>query len=282
MGGRGMNAIKVTNLGKNFRMINVNFELPEGAVMGLIGENGAGKSTLIKILTGMARADCGCVEILGCRSKKGMTEIRQQIGVVPDSPCFPLFCSAVNINKIMRGIYREWDEDKFFKYIDSFCIDKRKVFEKYSKGMAAKLAIAVALSHNARLLIMDEATSGLDPVIRDEVLDIINDFTRDERNSVLMSSHILSDIEKSCDYIALMSEGTIVLCDDKESIADKYVTIYFPKNENIYIDPSVIIGKKPDAYGMNILIDKKDVPPDMKFEKASLEDIMIYMKHRKG
>ena len=277
-----MNAIRTDRLSKNLRIKNISFELPQGTVMGLIGENGAGKSTLIKIITGMAKADSGTVEILGCSDKNDMVNIRQKIGVVMDSPCFPQFLNALNINKVMSGIYKEWDEDKFLGYVDRFYINKKLKFEKYSKGMKTKLAIAAALSHGARILIMDEATAGLDPATRDEVLDIINDFTRDERNSVLISSHILSDIEKSCDYITCISDGELIFSDDKESIAERYVKVHCGKDEKIYIDPSVIIGKKPDAYGINILLKKEDVLPDMETEQATLEDIMILMRGRKG
>ena len=213
-----MNAIEIRNLTKHyvgFSLENLNLTLPSGCIMGLVGENGAGKSTTIRMLLGMARPDGGEITVFGQKMDAGL---RERIGVVLDEPGYPGCMTAAQIGKMLAGLYKGWEKDTFEGYLTSLRIPENKPFKDFSKGMKMKLCLAAALSHGAKLLILDEATSGLDPVVRDELLDIFNDFTRDEGNSVLISSHIVSDLEKICDYIAFLHRGKLMLCREKDEL----------------------------------------------------------------
>ena len=203
------NAIEITGLSKKydgFKLENINIVLPKGYIMGFIGENGAGKTTVIKAMTGLIRYDSGDIKLFGESFKNIGAAVRENIGVVMDDYGLPPEADTKDINKIMKGIYSTWNSRAFFRYTEKFGLPQNKRIKSYSTGMKRKLSIAVALSHNSRLLILDEATSGLDPVARDELLDILREFIQDEDNSVFISSHILSDLEKVCDYITLIHE----------------------------------------------------------------------------
>ena len=196
------NAIEMKHVTKkfaSFQLEDVSLTLPLGCIMGLVGENGAGKSTMIGLIMGSIRRDAGEIFVLGQdNTKKEFDAVKEDIGVVLDEAYFPEVLNAVNVNLIMKHTYQRWDETLYFDYIRRFSLDEKKMFKDYSRGMKMKLAIAVALSHQPKLLILDEATSGLDPIIRDEILEIFNEFTREEDHTVLLSSHIISDLENCC------------------------------------------------------------------------------------
>ena len=184
------NAIDIKGVSKAYRdftLDSLTLSLPEGSIMGLIGENGAGKSTTIKLIMNAILPDSGSIEVLGMDNKSPeFAEAKEDIGVVLDEAYFPVSLNCKNVNKIMGLTYKKWDPDKYFGYIKKFGLPEKKAFKDFSRGMKMKLAIAVALSHDPKLLVLDEATGGLDPIVRDEILDIFNDFTRDESHSVLM------------------------------------------------------------------------------------------------
>ena len=198
-----MNAIEVKNLTKkytDFTLDNVSFTLPMGCIMGLIGENGAGKSTTIKLLLDAITRDSGEISILGKSNKDNFKATKEDLGVVLDEAHFPESINPKQVNAIMKNTYTNWNENTFFNYMKKFDLPLKKSFKDFSRGMRMKLMIAVALSHDAKLLILDEATSGLDPIVRDEILELFYEFTREEDHSILISSHIVSDLEKLCDY----------------------------------------------------------------------------------
>ncbi len=279
-----MNALEVKNIYKSykktkraegFELKNISFSLPSGCVMGLIGENGAGKSTLIKLICGIARADGGEITVLGTENtSRKFTFTKRDMGVVLDYPCFPTKFTANDINRIMRRAYTDWNENIFFKCLGT--IDTDLKYGSYSKGMKALLPIAVAMSHNAKLLIMDEPTSGLDPIVRDEILDMINEFTREENRSVLISSHILSDLEKACDYIAYISRGELKFCEEKDDMLDKLVIVKCGEDELNVIDRRKVIGVRKSDFGIEALAYRNAVTGGIHCEKATIEDIMIY------
>ena len=275
-----MNALETKNISKSygtFLLKNISLSLPEGCVMGLIGENGAGKSTLIDIIAGIVLPENGTVEVLGTDNhSKEFKEVKQYIGFVPSYPCFPPLFTAEDINKVMREVYNKWDEELFFSYVEKFGIDPKKKYADYSKGMTMKLPIAVAFSHKARLLVLDEATSGLDPVARDEIMDMVNEFTRDEHNSVLMSSHILTDMEKVCDYIAYIENGELKLCEEKDILCEKYAVVKCSAKELNEIDRRYIIGMKKSDFGAEALVEVSAIPLQMYRERANIEDFMVY------
>ena len=239
-----MNAIEVKNLTKKYKgfsLENLSFTLPGGCIMGLIGENGAGKSTAIKSILGIVRPDSGNIRIFG---KEPEADIKNAIGVVLDEVGIPDNFTVRDVNSVMKNSFNNWDNELFRDYISRFRLPEKKIFKSFSKGMKMKLGIAIALSHNAKLLILDEPTSGLDPVVRDEIIDIFNDFTRDENHSILISSHIVSDLEKICDYISFLHNGRLMLCEEKDRLLEQYGFINTTEEVLRELDKSAVIGDR--------------------------------------
>lgn len=274
------NIIEVENLCKHYKdfdLDNVSFAVPAGCIMGLIGENGAGKSTTIHLMLDLIRADSGSVKILGKSNKDKFEITKEDIGVVLDEVGFNPKMTAKKINNIMKYAYKNWDEKLYFEYIEKFGLPPKKKFKDYSKGMKMKLGFAAALSHSAKLLILDEATSGLDPVVRDEITDIIFEFTRDETHGVLISSHIVSDLEKVCDYIAFIHKGKIVLYDEKDRLYEKYAIVNCSEQEFAEIDESVVIGKKVSKYGIQAIVEREKIPHGFNTGSIDIEKLFVFM-----
>ena len=209
-----MDNIFVSNLTKKFKgftLQNVTFSVPTGSIVGFIGENGAGKSTTIKSILGLVQADSGTIQVFGKDVSKLTKEDRNRIGVVLGENCLPENFNLKDISDVMKNVFGKWEEEKFYRLTDSFSLPRNKKVKDFSTGMRQKAAIAVALSHGAKALVLDEPTSGLDPVARDEILDRLYDFMQDETHSVLISSHIVSDLEKLCDYIVYTTKERLFL-----------------------------------------------------------------------
>lgn len=269
-----MNAIEIKNLSKyydGFALRDLNLTLPSGCIMGLVGENGAGKSTTIRLILGLARPTEGEITVLG---QKMSAELRQDIGVVLDEPGLPACMNAFQIGKMMSGIFQNWDKAAYDAHVDRMGIPWNKPFKDFSKGMKMKLSLAVALSHGAKLLILDEATSGLDPVVRDELLDIFNDFTRDESHSVLISSHIVSDLEKICDYIAFLHQGKLMLCREKDELLNEYAFVHAASDE---IDALDVIGRRDGPFGSEAIVRRSDIPAGMHTGPVTIEELFVFM-----
>ena len=212
------NILQISNLYKkydNFELKNINIELPKGMIMGLIGENGAGKTTTIKAILNIINKDLGNVKIFGLEMAKNEEKIKQDIGVVLDDSFLSEYLNILDINRIMKNIYKKWDEKLYFDYIEKFKLSKNKLIKEFSSGMKMKLKIATSLSHHPKLLILDEPTSGLDPIARNDILDIFQEFIKNGENSILVSSHITSDLEHIADYITFINNG-IVKCSKEE------------------------------------------------------------------
>lgn len=284
------NILEVKNVSKafgTFKLENVSFNLPKGCIMGLIGENGAGKSTIIKLILDLIKKDTGDINIMGYDNLQIPTQERSKIGVVFDSVNFPENLDTASINKVMKNIYGNWNEEKFFSYVKQFELpERKKKFNKFSKGMKMKLAIAVALSHNPQLLIMDEPTAGLDPIVRDEVLDILLDFIQNENNSVLISSHITSDLEKVADYITFIHHGKILLSEEKYLMTEQYVLLKCGNGEENILPAECVVGKKSNSFGCEVLADTsrlRHIPQQFVVSKPSIEEIMLFFtRNRKG
>lgn len=283
-----MEAIKVSNLSKRYKkssrpsLDNVSLDLPQGCVLGLVGENGAGKTTLIKAITGSVKFDSGSIEVLGhdidaASQNKTDDRFRQDIGTVLAEDSFPEIMTAGMIGNVMRSIYINWDSACYNRYLEKFGLDSKKKYKEYSRGMKMKLSIAVAMSHNAKLLLLDEATSGLDPVVRDQLLDEFNEFTRDENHSILISSHITSELEKICDYIAFIHEGRIVMCDTKDAILDKYGILHCTDDVLAELEDGAVAGSKSSDYGAEALVVRSKVPDTFDISPVSLDDIIVYI-----
>ena len=280
-----MNAIEVRNLCKkyknhktsSFRLDNISFDLPCGCIMGLIGENGAGKSTTIRLMLDIIQRDSGSIKILGEEVNPLPNKIKNDIGVVLDEPCFSDTLNAAEVGKIMAATYDNWDSKKYYELLERFDIDAKKRFKSLSKGMKIKLSIAVALSHNAKLLILDEPTNGLDPVIRNEIVGIFNEFTRNPLCSVLISSHIVSDLEKICDYIAFIHKGRVILCEEKDRLLERYCVVQGTAEEINRISPDAIIGKKESPYGVEAIAERYAVEDRFEINPVSIEDLFVFI-----
>lgn len=276
-----MNAVEIKNVSKTYKdfvLDNINLSLPEGCIMGLIGENGAGKSTTIKIITDSIKADTGNVTVLGTDNQsREFQKIKNDIGVVLDEAYFPLVLNADDVGSIMKDTYINWDMNVYNSYLEKFNLPHKKKFSDFSRGMKMKLSIAVALSHNPRLLILDEATSGLDPMVRDEILDIFNEFTRDSSHSILISSHIISDLEKICDYIAFIHKGRLMLCEEKDRLFEDYAVLKLSNDDFESVPEQAVISKKVTPYGVEALVKDSEVSDVFKREYASLEEIILFL-----
>lgn len=276
-----MDAIEINGLCKSyegFRLENFSLNLPKGGILGLAGENGAGKSTVIKLIMNAERRDAGSVRVLGteCTAPE-FSDLKNDIGIVLDEANFPTVLTPKMICRVMESTYKNWNSAQYFGYVRQFGLPENKKFKDFSRGMKMKLAIAAALSHDAKLLILDEATGGLDPLVRDEILDILNDFTRDEEHSILMSSHIVSDIEKICDYFAFIHQGKLLLCDEKDKILSEYAVAKMSEAELCDIAPEALHGVKHTPYGAEALVEKRLAPESLRYEHTSLEDIIIFL-----
>lgn len=252
-----MNAIEIRDLCKKydgFYLDHVNLTLPAGCIMGLVGENGAGKSTIIKLILNMVKRDAGTVALFGKDNRESLNLTKEDIGVVLDEAGISECLNARQVGKIMKGIFKNWDDDVYYGYLRTLAIPEEKRFKDFSRGMKMKLGIAVALSHHAKLLILDEATSGLDPVVRDEVTDIFAEFTRDETHSVLLSSHIVSDLEKICDYIAFLHQGKLLLCEEKDILKDTYGMVHCSGSQLSELAMDAVVGKRESAYGVEAMV----------------------------
>ncbi|MDO4477621.1 MAG: ABC transporter ATP-binding protein [Lachnospiraceae bacterium] len=275
-----MNAIELSHVSKSFRdfsLEDLNFILPEGCICGLVGENGAGKTTMIRLLTGALRADSGDLKTLGADvSAKDFYKTKQDIGVVLDDAWFPGMMTALQVERVMEKTYVNWDGVLYHRFLEKFSLPEKKYFKDYSRGMRMKLAIAVALSHDPKLLVLDEATAGLDPLVRDEVLDVFNEYTREEHHSILMSSHILSDLEKISDYIAFLHKGRLLFCEEKDRLLEAYGIFEGTVDQADSLMEGAIVHREGNGFGgVRALVKRDMVPEGFSLTHASIEDIIL-------
>ena len=266
----------VTKLYPGFALDNISLSLPRGCIMGFIGENGAGKSTTIKLILDLIHRNSGSISVLGQDNLRGLSQVKEHVGVVLDESCFPDNLNAVNINFILRNIFRTWNEDKYWSLLNQFSLPRDKAVKDFSRGMKKKLSIAVALAHDTRLLILDEATSGLDPVVRDEIQDVFMDFIQDEGNAIFMSTHIVSDLERVSDYITLIHQGRIVFSQGKDELLENYGILKCSPGELQALNPKAIMGRRHNSFGVEALVHKSQVPPGLTVDRAGIEEIMLY------
>ena len=279
-----MNAIEIKSIKKTYKDFKLdinNLKVQSGTITGLIGENGAGKTTLIKSILGMIKSNCKNLKIFNKDYKENENEIKDDIGLVLDNAFFPELLNAKDINTVMKGIYKNWDEKLFFKYLKDFNLPHDKEIKSLSCGMKKKLEIITALSHHPKLLILDEPTSGLDPVARSEVLDILLKFIKDEDHTVLLSTHITTDLEHTSDQIIFIDDGKIVLDEQKDNVINDYGILkcdhsYFDK-----ISKNDVLAYKKNKYNTDVLIKDKErlkkKYKDVIIDNVTLEDLMILM-----
>ena len=282
------NAIEIKDLTvkyDGFTLDAINFNVAKGSIMGFIGQNGAGKTTTIKALLNIIKRDKGSVKLLGLDNIKDEVAIKQQISAVFDEIPFQEQLNAKNINTIMKEIYTEWSSETFFQYLDRLTLPSKKKIGAFSKGMKMKLQIAVALSHNAKLLIMDEATTGLDPVVRNECLDIFMEYLQDENNTILMSSHITSDLEKVADSVTFIDKGKLLLTGYKDDVLANHGVIKCKKSDYKEIDPKDFVSCRISDYGAEVMVSDKIMCRQkysgLIIDDTTLEEIMLYYVNAK-
>ena len=273
-----MNALNIQNLTKTypgFTLDNVSLTIPGGCVLGLIGENGAGKSTLIKSVLGMIRPDGGTVTILG--NDKRTPLVMEDVGVVLDEVGIPSCLTTAQVGRVMAASFRNWDQAQYERYLKALALPEKKAFKDFSKGMKMKLGIAVALSHHARLLILDEATSGLDPVVRDEVLELLRHFVAQEDHAILMSSHIVSDLEKLCDYIAFVHKGKLLLVEEKDRLLEEYGLFLGSREDVDALPETAVRARRASPYGAEALVLREAMPQGSRVTPISIEELFVCM-----
>lgn len=265
----------------NFTLDKLSFSLPYGSILGFVGENGAGKTTTIGCILNTVKKDSGVVKLFGREMQDNDTDIREKIGVVYDGDNFPGFWTTKQLSEVMSGIYTQWDPALFQKYLEDFHLSPNQKIKDYSRGMTMKLAIAAALSHHPQLLILDEATSGLDPIMRDEMLDIFLEFVQDESHSILLSSHITSDLEKVADYITFIQNGKLIMTASKNDLAYHYAVMRCKKSQFLALDPSDIIAYRTRDFQIDVLVSNgKEAQRKYKnsvVDHVSVDEIMLLL-----
>lgn len=273
------NAIEINQICRafdGFQLGPLDLTLPRGFIMGLIGENGAGKTTLIKLITNVLRKDSGKILVLGQDSTALPPETKEKIGVVYDEVSLPDELNALELGLVLKNIYQTWQPQTFEQYMNRFDLPWKKKIKTLSRGMKAKLSLVVALSHDPDLLILDEATSGLDPVVRDEMMDLFLEFIQDENHAILISSHIGQDLEKVCDQITFVHQGKIVFNKTKDELSLEYGLFRGAAGELATLDPAAIVGMRQHSFGAEALVLRDLVPASLPLERASVEEIMLY------
>jgi len=272
-----MNALEIRGLTKrrgDFALQGLDLTLPAGCIMGLIGENGAGKSTTIRLILNGLRRDGGTIAVYG-KDNRALTALeREDIGVVLDEVGLPEYMNAQQIGCMMAGIFTRWQPEVYRDYLRRLALPEDKPFKDFSRGMRMRLGLAAALSHQPKLLLLDEATSGLDPVVRDDILTILSDFTRDEEHAVLISSHIVSDLEKICDYIAFLHRGRLLLCEEKDRLTEEYGIL---RGTTEGIEPAAVCGQRATPYGTEYLLRRSAVPAGVPLGQVNIEDLFVFM-----
>ena len=277
------NILEIRELCKSydeFALRNVSFSLPKGFIMGFVGQNGSGKTTTIRSILNMAKFEIGKISVFGLDSVTDSIKIKERLGVVFDSLYLAEHLNVKQIEKQLKPFYKDWNSERFFSYIKKFGLPDRKNVGAFSKGMKMKLMIAVALSHNAELMILDEPTSGLDPVARDELLDILSEYIQDENRGVLFSTHITADVERIADYVTVLHNGKVWFTGTKDDLSEKYAVI---KGDEDDIPPALkekLIGFHAYRNGFEALIatdDLQGIPESLEYEKASIDEILVYI-----
>jgi ABC-2 type transport system ATP-binding protein len=279
-------SLEINNLTKNyphsnFYLEDVSFTVPKGTIMGFVGENGAGKTTTMNAILNIVKKDSGIVKILGQEMDDKDTDLREDIGVVFDTVNFPGTLTPTRLEKVMAGVYKKWNQELYYNTLTKFNIPLDKKIKQFSRGMTMQLSIAIALSHTPKLLILDEATAGLDPVIRDEILDVFLGFVEDENNSILMSSHITSDLEKIADYITLIHKGRIILTEKKDNLIYNYGVARCSTEQFEHIASDDRISYRKKDYQIDVLVKDKAAfmqrYPGIIVDNVVIDDIMLLL-----
>ena len=277
------NAIEIKNLNKNyqdFQLKDVSFKVPKGSIVGFIGENGAGKTTTIKAMLNLVSRDGGTIKMLGMDTSKDEKKIKESLGVVMDGCNFHDNLKTGDISKMLNSIYKNWNAQLFQNYLKKFKLPGNKIIKEFSRGMKMKLQIAVALSHEPELLILDEATSGLDPIVREEILDVFMEFIQDEKHAILISSHITSDLDKIADYIVFIHQGEILLDQEKENLLSKMGVLKCGEEDFRKLEDGEYIRYRKNQFSFEVLVNDKAVIrkkyPEAVVDGVTIEEMMLF------
>ena len=276
------NALELRHVSRrlgDFELRDVNLTLPKGCILGLVGENGAGKSTTIRLLTGELRPDSGTVSVLDAEpGGPDFRAVKERLGVVLDDAWFPEILNARQVGTMMAMTYESWDAELYESYLTRFTLPREKNSKDYSRGMRMKLAIAAALAHRPEVLLLDEATAGLDPIVRDEVLEIFWEFSEAEDHAILISSHILSDLEKLCDYIAFLHQGKLLFCQEKDRLLETYGLFVGTRQQAEELAEDAVLAREDSGFGgVRAIVRRDAVPACLPLEKPTVEDIILAM-----
>ena len=258
----------------NFTLDHVSFSIPYGSIMGFVGENGAGKTTTIGCVLNTVSKDSGTIKIFGKELADTDTELKEKIGVVYDGDNFPAYWTAEQLSDVMQGLYANWDNDLFKKYLNDFRLLPNQKIKSYSRGMTMKLAVAAALSHHPQLLILDEATSGLDPIMRDDMLDVFLEFVQDENHSILLSSHITSDLEKIADYITFIHNGKLIMAASKNDLVYNFAVMRCKESQFLELDPGDILVYRKRDYQIDVLVSNAN-EIQRKYRNAVIDHVSV-------
>ena len=275
-----MNALELNGLTKHFGDFTLgplSLTLPGGCILGLLGENGAGKSTTIRLILGLLQPEGGAVTILGQDSRVSPTLTKQDIGVVLDEAGFPDCMTPRQVGNVMADAYTGWQKETYAALLSRFSLPENKKFREFSRGMKMKLGLAVALSHQARLLILDEATGGLDPVVRDEVVGLLAEFVKDEDHAILISSHIVSDLEKLCDYVAFLHKGKLLLFEEKDRLLGEYGILHCPPEQLRALPEGSVLHQSVTSFSAQAIVRRSALPEGTPFSPISMEELFVFM-----
>lgn len=262
----------------SFQLKDVSFKIPYGSVVGFIGENGAGKSTTMEIILGTLKKDSGTITLFGNKVKDSSFKMKEYLGAVFDQMNFSGELNVTQLSNVLSHIYKHWDEEKFFTYIEHFSLPVKEAIKGFSRGMSMKLSIAVALSHDARLLVLDEATAGLDPVAREEVIDMLADFVKDKQRAILLSSHMTNDMEQIADQFIFIKKGAILLQVSKEEVHEHYAIVECHQQDFEQIDKRLILAYRTKGDQMEVLVtNRQQIPSSVHVKNAALDDIVLLL-----
>ena len=277
------NSIEVRGLTKHYKdfsLSDVSFRVPQGSIVGFIGENGAGKTTTLKSILGLVNTDGGEITVLGKPVTRTSHESNAEVGVVMEGAFFSSTFTTAEVSGTMRLLHPNWDDALYWEYCRRFSLPEKKPYKEFSRGMRVKLAFATALAHRPRLLILDEATSGLDPVVRNEILDLFLDYIQDEQHSILLSSHITSDLEKVADYIVFIHDGKIVFELPKDEMLERFAVVKCARGGQSALKGAHILGQRESRFDAEVLVDNapetRRANPGVLMQPASIDDIMTF------
>lgn len=279
-----MNLLQIKAIEKKYKTFTlgpIDLTLPAGTILGLIGRNGSGKTTTLKAMLNMINLDGGTISIFGQDHIGDEQAIKQRIGFVPDECSLPPTLNASQVEKVLSPLFPQWDSGWYGSLLERFSIPQKQRIKEFSKGMKMKLMLACALAHRPDLLILDEATSGLDPVVRNEILDLLREYLIEGERGIILSSHITSDLEKTADYIAFIDRGKIRLSLCMDDIQSDYGIVKAPQHNLEALDRSIVIATKSGAFGATALVRNRraarELIPNAVIDRASLDDIMLYL-----